>query len=172
MGYFKREQKKRVVKPNLIPILDAVFIFIFFLLMSAQFVDIYEIGSDAPAISTIEHDSDKNPLNLVLEISRTNITVKKGLDGRTVKRLSVLTNGEFDLESLNSLLINIKKDNMKEESIIFRPSSTVPYAKLVKIMDSVREVKGEDNETSFKNNKGELVVISTLFNRVIFETII
>ena len=44
----------RKTKPNLIPIMDAVFIFIFFLLMSAQFIDIYEINSDAPAVVTID----------------------------------------------------------------------------------------------------------------------
>jgi hypothetical protein len=36
---------KKPEKLNLVPILDSVFIFIFFLLMSAQFVDVYEIGS-------------------------------------------------------------------------------------------------------------------------------
>ena len=78
----KRIERKEIPKLNLIPILDAVFIFIFFLLMSAQFVEIYEIGSDAPAIATVDTEkSDKRPLNLTLAISSTSIVIKTGVDG-------------------------------------------------------------------------------------------
>ena len=50
----RRKTKKQMAKPNLIPILDAVFIFIFFLLMSANFIKIFEISSDVPIVSTVE----------------------------------------------------------------------------------------------------------------------
>ena len=45
-----RHVMKKPEKPNLIPIMDAVFIFIFFLLMSAQFIDLFEIGSSVPMV--------------------------------------------------------------------------------------------------------------------------
>jgi biopolymer transport protein ExbD len=38
-----RKRKKPEEKLNLVPIMDSVFIFIFFLLMSASFLKIYEI---------------------------------------------------------------------------------------------------------------------------------
>ena len=76
----KRKRMNKIPKLNLIPILDAVFIFIFFLLMSAQFVDIYEIGTDAPAVAEIEEEKDKTPpLNLTLVITHNRLTLKKGL---------------------------------------------------------------------------------------------
>ena len=64
-----RRRMKKPPKLNLIPILDAIFIFIFFLLMSAQFIDIYEIGSDAPITSTSSPENKKPPLNLTLELN-------------------------------------------------------------------------------------------------------
>ena len=54
-----RRTKKKKQGLNLIPILDAIFILIFFLLMSAQFVKIYEIGSDVPIVSDQEPPKDK-----------------------------------------------------------------------------------------------------------------
>ena len=59
MRSFNKKKKDKKVKPNLIPILDAVFIFIFFLLISAQFIDVYEINSDAPAVVTVDRKIDK-----------------------------------------------------------------------------------------------------------------
>ncbi len=47
-----RKRKKKGYAPlNLVPIMDAVFIFIFFLIMSSSFVKMFEIQSDVPIIS-------------------------------------------------------------------------------------------------------------------------
>ena len=53
----RRKRKEPVKRLNLIPILDAVFIFIFFLLMSANFIKIYEVQSDVPIVSTTPPDA-------------------------------------------------------------------------------------------------------------------
>src|SRR6476620_10357704 len=71
---------KKPEKLNLVPILDSVFIFIFFLLMSAQFVDVYEIGSSLPMTKDAPAEkNDKDPLNLTLEITKEQVVVKTGL---------------------------------------------------------------------------------------------
>ena len=71
---------KKPEKLNLVPILDSVFIFIFFLLMSAQFVDVYEIGSSVPMTKEAKVDrDDKDPLNLTLEVNKSQIIIKTGL---------------------------------------------------------------------------------------------
>ena len=49
-----RRKKKPDEKLNLVPIMDSVFIFIFFLLMSAQFIHVMEIGSPVPILSAAE----------------------------------------------------------------------------------------------------------------------
>ena len=99
----QRRKMKKPPKLNLIPILDAIFIFIFFLLMSAQFLDIFEIGSDAPISASSEKHPDKAPLNLTLELEGDTITVKTGLNGDVKKKISFK-----NLKGLNELLIDIK----------------------------------------------------------------
>src|SRR5690554_6663241 len=100
----RRKKLNSMPKLNLIPILDAIFIFIFFLLMSAQFLDIYEIGSDAPIVTTLSSpEPDKEPLNLTLEIGASVILVKTGLDGKLYKKVKT-----DDLAKLNEVLIEIK----------------------------------------------------------------
>ncbi|CBW26246.1 putative membrane protein [Halobacteriovorax marinus SJ] len=167
-----RREKKEIPKLNLIPILDAVFIFIFFLLMSAQFVEIYEIGSDAPAIATIDtQKSDEKPLNLTLKISNNEIEIKTGVEGTTKSKITKLGE-EFDLSKLKKILIDIKLKNIEERSIIISPSKSVNYKQIVKIMDSVTGVGSEFPELSAKSKKGKLVRTKTLFDQIIFETVI
>ena len=56
MAYKLPSRRRRAKKGdgiNLTPILDAVFIFIFFLILSAQFIKTFEINSDIPLVSDI-----------------------------------------------------------------------------------------------------------------------
>lgn len=165
-----KKKKKKAPKLNLIPILDSVFIFIFFLLMSAQFLEIYEIGSDAPSVKTTESLKDeKPPLNLTLEVHSHKITIKTGLKENTYKTIENVA-GEHDLRKLNDVLSKLKKENIDETSIIFRPQENIAYKKLVKIMDSARTIKGNKAIEVTKN--GKRIKTTTLFDQVIFETII
>ncbi len=167
---FRRRKPKKMEKLNVIPILDAVFIFIFFLLMSAQFLKVYEIGSDAPAVTTIDDKKDKRPpLNLILDITDEKIVVKTGLDEIVYKSIPAVGK-EFDHKTLKTALVELKKNNIDESSIIFRPKSKVPYKKIVKIMDTVRNL--EMGKVAGRNKKGKVVETTTLFDQIIFETII
>ena len=151
--------------------MDAVFIFIFFLLMSAQFIDIYEIASDAPSISMISEENKRPPLNLVLDISRQKIVIKTGLDGAVFKTVKA-KHGKMDLDTLYNVLVSIKTKNIREESIILRPVSSVPYNSIVKIMDTVSKLKNSKSTLAVKDHNGNLVKTNKLFNQIIFETII
>ena len=130
-----RRRKKKEQKLNLIPILDAIFIFIFFLLMSAQFLDIYQIGSDAPITSTSTEKMDKKPLNLTLVMNKDKITVMTGLDEKVYK-----THSLNDLAALNETLIELKKLHPKESSAILKPARNFKYQKIVKVIDATREI--------------------------------
>lgn len=173
MAFRKRKKKAPNCKPNVIPILDAVFIFIFFLLMSAQFLEIYEIGSDAPAVMTVSDDNKdkKPPLNLTLVVSKSEIKVQTGLDG-IVKRTVGLKDGNYDFNALTAVLRELKTKHIGESSVIIKPDSKVEYKKLVYIMDTCREVPGKTPSIVAKNDKGETVETRELFNQIIFETII
>lgn len=128
---------KKPEKLNLVPILDSVFIFIFFLLMSAQFVDVYEIGSSVPMTQeATEKKDDKDPLNLTLMISKEQIVVKTGLR-KPVSRAFASTQ---DIE-MKDYLTELKKQNPKENTIILKSDPKVPFQRLVAIIDYTQLTK-------------------------------
>ena len=160
--------RRKLKKPptlNLIPILDAIFIFIFFLLMSAQFLDIFEIGSDAPISASSEKHPDKDPLNLTLVLKEDSIIVKTGLNGDIKKKISFK-----NLNELNELLIEIKKNYPKESSVILKPSKNFKYHKIVNVIDFAREVQKEGVFVSAIDSKNRKYATKKLFDQIIFET--
>lgn len=165
-------RKKPEEKLNLVPIMDSVFIFIFFLLMSASFLKIYEIGSDAPIISDAEPPKDqKDPLALTLTMDQNELTLSKGIPSRPIQKFKRDINGEFDYEALHSVLIDIKKQNIEEDTIIFEPFGDVTYEEIVKIMDAVRMINKTD-EAIFKTNKDGIdEKIKSLFSKIVFSNL-
>ena len=167
-----RKRKRGEEKLNLVPIMDAVFIFIFFLLMSASFLKIYEIGSDVPIVSDAEPPKNqKDPLALTLEVDTNQMTLSKGIPSRAFKTFRRGPDGEFNYEELHSALVDIKKKNVDEETIIFEPVGDLTYEEIVKIMDSVRMLNNTD-EAIFKTSKDGIdEKIKTLFSKIIFSNL-
>lgn len=160
-----RKKKNNTPKLNLIPILDAIFIFIFFLLMSAQFIDIYEVGSDAPVNVTFNKEkNEEEPLNLKLEINKKGITVKTGLNGKTYAKVKT---GE--LNELNKILIELKRKHPKESSALLVPANDYSYQELIKVIDHTKsivnskELVGHIDPQSNKRTAG-----TTLFENIMF----
>ena len=167
-----RKRKKPEQKLNLVPIMDSVFIFIFFLLMSASFLKIYEIGSDVPIISDSEPPKNqKDPLALTLEIESNEIVLSRGIPSRPVRRFKRQADGEFNYEELHGALIDIKKKHVDEDTIIFEPKGDLTYEEIVKIMDAVRMLNKTD-EAIFKTNKDGIdEKINNLFSKIIFSNL-
>lgn len=173
MGYktpTSRKSKKSQERINLIPILDAVFIFIFFLLMSTQFVKVFEIGSDIPIISnTPPPKTNKDPLSLTLTIKKNRIEVSTGTKNPRVRtRIGKNSEGEYDLEGLHNYLVSLKKSNINEETVILEPLVDLKYEEIVKIMDAIRMLKNTDDQMFKKDKDGIEVQIKTLFSKIIF----
>ena len=172
----KIRRSKKIERLNLTPILDAIFIFIFFLLMSAQFIDIVQIGSDAPAIATISKDDKKDkdpPLNLTLDIRKDEILVTTGLENRLYKKIKIQEqDGKLVLGELVKTLVQIKTKNIDEKSVIIKPNQEFKYNKLVEIMDAVKKLSKEQGVVKGKSKKGNNVQTDTLFDQIIFETVI
>jgi biopolymer transport protein ExbD len=125
---------KRPEKLNLVPILDSVFIFIFFLLMSAQFVDVYEIGSSLPMIKdSFEKNKEKDPLNLTLEITKEQVVIKTGL-----KKISSKTFSTDQKAQIKEYLTELKRMNPKENTMILRSHPRVPFQNLIAVIDSTQ----------------------------------
>lgn len=131
----QRHEMKKVEKLNLIPIMDAVFIFIFFLLMSAQFVKVHEIGSSVPMVREVKEDKiDKDPLKLVLEVHADQVIVRKGKDG--------VEAGKFNDEQwaqLRVFLKGLKEKHPNEKIAQLRPQGKVKFDRLIKVIDHVKE---------------------------------
>jgi biopolymer transport protein ExbD len=136
---------KKPEKLNLVPILDSVFIFIFFLLMSAQFVDVYEIGSSVPMTKEVKEQKDKkDPLNLTLEISKEKVVVKTGL-----KSLQTRTFASTEAKEMKNYLIELKKKNPTENTMILKADPRVSFQNLVTVIDNTQMSK-ESKEKLFE----------------------
>jgi biopolymer transport protein ExbD len=128
---------KKIEKLNLVPILDAVFIFIFFLLMSAQFVDVYEIGSSVPMTKESKEEvKEEDPLNLTLEVTKTQIVIKTGLR-KPVSR----TFASEQTEEIKKYLTDLKQKNPKENTMILKADPKISFQNLVSVIDSTQNTK-------------------------------
>ena len=171
----KKTKKRSLVRLNLIPIMDAIFIFIFFLLMSAQFVKFQEIASDAPQVKLLDEEEariKKEPLNLTLEILKKKIVVRVRGIGEVRTVIPLLSNQEYDLDKLVNEVILIKKEYISENSVVLKPENSIPYKKIVSIIDALRKVPEGSSPVEGTNKRGDLVRTTKLFDQVIFETII
>lgn len=128
---------KKPEKINLVPILDAVFIFIFFLLMSAQFVDVYEIGSSVPMTKEAkEEKQDKDPLNLTLEVTKDQIIVKTGLRSTRSR-----TFASEQKKEMKEYLVELKRQHPKENTMILKADPKISFQYLVTVIDSTQSSK-------------------------------
>lgn len=137
---------KKPEKLNLVPILDSVFIFIFFLLMSAQFVDVYEIGSSVPMTREAKDEKqEKDPLNLTLEVTKTQITVKTGLRNPRTRTFASEQKNE-----MKEYLTELKRQNPKENTMILRADPKISFQNLVVVIDSTQNTKDSKKEKLFE----------------------
>jgi biopolymer transport protein ExbD len=167
-----RKRRKNEEKLNLVPIMDAVFIFIFFLLMSASFLNIYEIGSPIPLISDSQPPKEqKDPLALTLTAQTNAIVLSRGVPSRSFKKFSRQADGEFNYDEIHASLIELKQKYVNEDTIIFEPVGDLTYEEIVKIMDAVRMLHRTD-EAIFKTNKDGIdEKIQELFSKIIFSNL-
>lgn len=128
---------KKLEKLNLVPILDSVFIFIFFLLMSAQFVDVYEIGSSVPMTKEAQDEKvEKDPLNLTLEVTKSQIIVKTGLRSTHSR-----TFASEQKEEIREYLTELKRKYPKENTMILKADKKISFQHLVTVIDSTQARK-------------------------------
>ena len=170
----RRKKKGPPGRVNLIPILDAIFIFIFFLLLSSSFLNIFEIQSPLPMASEAEPPPSKvkeKPLNLTLKITNNALRIYTGLPGRLTKTFSKRPDNSYPLDELRVYLIDLKGRHLKEKTIIFEPKIDLRYEDLVKIMDTVRILKKTDPAFYLKGDDGIEERVNDLFSDIMFGNI-
>jgi biopolymer transport protein ExbD len=147
-----RYQAKKMERLNLIPIMDAVFIFIFFLLMSAQFINIFDISTNLPMIKdTSENPNKDEPLDLNIELMMDKIVVKTG---KQQKVKAEFGNTQAEWDQFRALMVDLKKKFPKENVVTIDSQKTVPFQRLVKTIDHTQ-----------KNKEGTI----KLFEQVVFK---
>ncbi len=154
-----RRKKRKVSNLNLIPILDVVFVLIFFLLFSVQLLKIFEIGTDLPVFKLVKEQKkeDKKKFELKIYVDNQNIRFVNSINRRTIDKISVDWENEDFYKELNEKIVKIKTENPEEERVVLTPRNNVEYQNLVKFMDQIRSNKS-DPESKEK-----------LFEQIIFE---
>ena len=167
-----RKRKKADEKLNLVPIMDSVFIFIFFLLMSSSFLKIYEIGSPIPIVSDQEPPkNEKVPLALTMVLETNEIVVSTGVPSKVFKKFPRKADGQFDYEEIHREMVEMKKQHLDEDSIIFEPVGELTYEEIVKVMDAVRVLNKTDDAIFKPNKEGIDEKIKALFDKIIFSNL-
>ncbi len=167
----RKRSKLHTEKVNLVPMMDAIFNFIFFLLITSSFVTIFQISSPLPILSNKEMPKDdKKPLALTLAIDNSKVIVKTGIPSRVAQTFN--KEGEdYPWEEIHLYLIDLKKKFPHEDSAIIEPDNAVAYLEIVKLMDSIRIMKSSDESLYGKDTAGVPVKLELLFSTVLFGNI-
>lgn len=168
MQVTRGKRKAGKLQLNLIPILDAVFIFIFFLLSTAQFVEIRETQIDIPKVSVIEVDkNEKDPLALTLTVAEDKIEIVTGLEQKIYKEI-VAKNNIFDMGDLHRSLVELKLKHPEETTAIIIPQEGVKYKNIVSILDHIKVLAPKEKSIAYVDSKGEKKETRKLFYNISF----
>lgn len=168
----RRIRRKQVnEKINLVPMMDAIFNFIFFLLITSSFVSIFQISSPLPLVSDKEPpQNNKKPLALTVSMDTNKVTIKAGIPSRVIQTFTK-EGEEFPWDNIHLFFIDMKKKNMHEDLAIIEPDNAVAYLEIIKLMDSIRILRKADETLYSKDAQGVPIKLELLFSTVLFGNI-
>jgi biopolymer transport protein ExbD len=137
-----RMKKNGIERLNIIPIMDAVFIFIFYLLMSAQFVDIHEIETKVPK-SEVADKAPKETLQLKVLLKTNKIEVYRGLQEKLVQSFAFQEGSPVPKEFID-LVNQLKKENPQENTAILSMGLDSKYESMVLVMEVLKGPKSQN----------------------------
>jgi biopolymer transport protein ExbD len=151
MNLKRKKDKETLNRLNLIPILDSVFIFIFFLLMSAQFLKYSQINAEVPMLKdgvAPKKNNEKEKRKLIVSLNENNIvTIKEMPSKRTLIKLPLENKDE--LKTKYSQLMASEHEKF-ENFIKYSANKNVEYFHLIEVIDLITE---QNIKNSFKQNK-------------------
>ncbi|MBF0316002.1 MAG: biopolymer transporter ExbD [Oligoflexia bacterium] len=170
MGIKKRERLITETPLNLVPVMDCVFILMFFLLQSAQFIHLYELSSETPVIASVPSDKEleHEPLNLTVKVMERGLEIRSGMQGKLISKISDIAN-KINQEELSSQLFSIRVKNPLEKFVIIAPEIDIKYEKIVKVMEAVNTLPEGKKEASINDNKGNPLLITKNFEYIVIE---
>lgn len=137
-------RRRHVQELNLVPIIDMLTTIIFFLLLSMSFIQYSKLSVPDSSISVVS-SKDKLPelqpkLLLVAKDANTDFLVLRWAGEAGGELSAEISGGELELDAkVKEFLTQFKEKNPNEKVLQVALSSSVPYSKLIHLMDSSRE---------------------------------
>ena len=150
---FRSREEIKQERLNLVPIMDAVFIFIFFLLFSAQFIELVLLEAEAPVVSTVSSPQDikEEPLNLNIKIKQGRLEVYTGIVPSL--NFKVFLDEKNAYLSLKKRLAELRTQYPKEDELIISPLANTSYEQVVKVIEASQVVPKGMNLTILKDGR-------------------
>ncbi len=143
-----KQAKPEAYELNLIPIMNLMMVLIPFLLLGAAF---YHLGSIPTTLPTHRPEGGLTPeqsdvvVTLSLRIEETRLVLSASAAELSEDELEELglelpsTNGNFELDTLQAKLSDIKRRYPKSDTLVVLPDDGVLYQLLVDVLDASRE---------------------------------
>lgn len=146
------------------------------LLLSSAFVQVGVIETDLPQIVKEQIEQQKeNPTAQVALVMKETGEVQIDLErGGKVESYKVAapSAGTFDYEGVAATLLKVKAQNPEVFTLKLNPSEKVPYAQIVKMMDSARRTPDKTQKFQLKDAKtGQTTETELMFPDVVFSNI-
>lgn len=155
---------------NLVPMVDAMFNILFFILITSAFISILQIPSPLATVSDKEPPLDKPPLALTLSIDEGKIIVSSGIPSKTIQTFQK-SELDYPWDEIHLYLIDLKKKYPLENTAILEPDKAVAYKDIIKLMDAARVLRREEEALYGKDTDGVPVRLEFLFENLIFGNI-
>ncbi len=139
-------------KVNLIPILDGIFILIFFILSAAQFIKLKEIGSDLPVYRlAVDTNAPKKEFSLKVVIADNDIQVLNDEKNELLQKFNL---GDMGLlQRMTDFLLTLKSKYPDEIKAKIKVTENYNYQSLIKILDAIRQSRSPEGETQVLFNQ-------------------
>jgi biopolymer transport protein ExbD len=165
--FAKKKHTAHDFELNLTPIIDCFVTLICFLLLSSTYVALVGMEAKVPvAVPSSNVKTDNEPkFKLELNVKNNGVElISQGAGSANGKKFFPLVNKEHDFVAIHNELVRIKKERPKEFTIHFQPQVEMDFEKLVKFMDTTRNLTLQDGKilTSDERN-GSQVALDVLF---------
>jgi len=134
---------RKTVELLLVPMIDIFTVLVTFLLMTAVFSRITILELDLPSAASKEVSKPVFRLEVIVRKQGLELTNGSAL----IARIPNL-NGEYDLKSLSTLALSLKRDNpdASAASVLLEPE--IEYDSLIQVMDAIRTAEPSAAEPS------------------------
>lgn len=172
-----REELDASFELDLAPMLALMVTLIPIMLLATQFVKVAVIETPLPQAvqQAIEEDSNNKDRQVTLTL---NMTTDKGFEilvqqGRATKKISVpKKDSQWDLETLQAKMVEIKQNYPKVFQLNLNPGSDIPYNDIVKVMDEARTIKDPSKKVEITDKENNKVMTEVMFPNVIFANVV